>query len=190
VFALRDKSKVYAMNGKAILAFIVVATSTLPMACVPQVNSAATDAPVFRSPFSLKLRLDGEHYYEQKVDHVPYVADGDVYLLAGEAFGINVTVAGDRLTRITYQPDPAKADVEFKFTQEKSHQVFMMLLITRNKLKKKLFFDALMTVPEQTGIYKTSVLPIDPNLTNFETWPHPIVQLALRNFRFSENGFP
>jgi hypothetical protein len=178
------------MNGKAIFAFIVVAAFALPMAGVPQVSSAAADAPVFRSPFSLQLRIDDEHHYEQKIDHVPYVADGDVYLFAGEAFGVNVTVVGDRLTRITYQPVPAKADVEFKFTQEKSHDGFMMLLVTRNKLKKKLFFDALMTVPGKTGIYKSNVLPVDPNLSNYETWPHPIVQLALGNFRFSDNGSP
>src|SRR5579859_6391176 len=91
--------------------------------------------PVFRSPFALKLHVDNEHYYEQKFDRVPYVADGDVYLFVGEAFGINVTVNGDRLSRITYQPDLVKADVEFKFTQEKSPDGFMMLLVTRNKLK-------------------------------------------------------
>jgi hypothetical protein len=178
------------MNAKVILSFIVVAAFALPTNSVPQVNRAAADEPVYRSPFSLELHIDDEHYYEQKVDHVPYVADGDVYLFAGEAFGVNVTVVGDRLTRITYQPVPAKADVEFKFTQEKSHDGFMMLLVTRNKLKKKLFFDALMAVPGKTGIYKSNVLPVDPNLSNYETWPHPIIQLALRNFRFSENGSP
>lgn len=143
---------------------------------------------VFRSPFALKLHVDNEHYYEEKFDRVPYVADGDVYLFAGEAFGVNVAVTGDRLFRITYQPDPAKADVEFKFTQEKSADGFMMLLVTRNKLKKKLFFDAMMTVPGKTEIYKTNVLPVDPDLSNFESWPHPIVQVVLRNFRFSESG--
>jgi hypothetical protein len=165
---------------------IAVAALMLPLACIPQGNDSAPNNPVFRSPFALKLHVDEQHDYEQKFDHVPYVASGDVYLFAGEAFGINVTIAGDRLTGIIYQSDPAKADVEFKFTQEKAPKGFMMLLVTRNKLKKKLFFDAMMTVPGKAGILNTSVLPIDPGLSNFESWPHPIVQLALRNFRFSE----
>jgi hypothetical protein len=62
----------------------------------------------------------------------------------------------------------------------------MMVLVTRNKLKQKLFFDALMTVPEKKEIYKTTVLPVRPSLSTVESWPHPIVQLVLRNFRFSE----
>jgi hypothetical protein len=144
--------------------------------------------PVFRSPFTLKLHVDNEHYYEQKFDRVPYFAGGDVYLFAGEAFGVNVAVADDRLSQITYQPDPAKADVVFRFTQEKSADGFMMILMTRNTLKRKLFFDATMTVPGKAEVYKTNVLPVDADLSNFESWAHPIVQLVLSNFRFSESG--
>jgi hypothetical protein len=169
------------------VAFAIIALAQSSV-CFPQAKSETQAEPAFRAPFSLKLHVDNEHYYEQKFDRVPYVADGDVYLFAGEAFGINVTVAGDQLAGITYQPDPAKADVEFKFTQEKSPDGFMMLLVTRNKLKRKLFFDAQMTIPAKTEIYKTSVLPVEPNLSNFESWPHPIVQLVLNNFRFSESG--
>ncbi|WP_263373407.1 hypothetical protein [Granulicella aggregans] len=176
---------VHAMKKDVTFA-LVLAAIMLPLPCSPQASEVAPNDPVFRSPFALKLHVDDPRYYEQKFDHVPYVASGDVYLFAGEAFGVNVTTAGDRLTGITYQSDPAKADVEFKFTQEKAPRGFMMLLVTRNKLKKKLFFDAMMTVPGKTGIFNTSVLPIDPGLSNFESWPHPIVQLALRNFRFSE----
>jgi hypothetical protein len=86
------------------------------------------------------------------------------------------------------QKDPAKADVELKFTQDKSPSGLMMLLVIRNKLKRRLSYDALMTVPGKKGIYKTSVLSVEPNLSNFESWPNPIVQLVLWNFRFAENG--
>jgi hypothetical protein len=43
-----------------------------------------------------------------------------------------------------------------------------------------------MTIPGKEEILKTNVLPIEPNLSDFESWPHPIVQLVLRDFRFSE----
>jgi len=166
----------------------IVATLVLLSASYPQLKSATQVEPDFRARFVLKLHIDNEHYYEQAFDRVPYVAEDEVYLFAGETFGINVTITENQLCRITYQRDPAKADVALAFTQEKSSSGFMMLLVIQNRLKRKLFFDALMTVPEKKEIYKTSVLPVEPNLSNFESWPHPVVQLVLRNFRFSEDG--
>ena len=62
----------------------------------------------------------------------------------------------------------------------------MMMLIIQNKSKRKLFLDALMTTPADKEIHKTSIAPIPPGLSDYESWPHPIVQLVLRNFRFTE----
>jgi hypothetical protein len=172
--------------GRALSALVLVAC--IIFAQVPGITGTAAQEPIFRAPFVLKLRVDDQHYYEEHFEKVPYVAENDVYLFAGENFGINVAVAGNQISQITYQRDPAKCDVEFKFTQEQSPKGLMMVLVTRNRLKRRLSFDALMTVPEKEEIYKTSVLPVEPSLSNFESWPHPIVQLVLRNFRFSENG--
>jgi hypothetical protein len=185
IFLLAQRRQNVARRNLVTLVFI---TLVLSSACFPQAMSAIQEEPVFRAPFKLRLHIDDDHYYEQGFERIPYVANNEVYLFSGEGFGINVTVSGDQLAGITYQPDIAKADVEFNFTQEKSADGFMMLLVTRNKLKRKLFFDALMTVPGKPEIYKTSVLPVEPNLSNFESWPHPIIQLVLNNFRFSEGG--
>jgi hypothetical protein len=149
----------------------------------------ATQEPVFRAPFDLKLRIDKQHYYEQHFDKVPYVIDNDVYLFVGESFGVNVTVVDNQITGLTYQPDSKKCDLTFSFKQEEVNKdQMMMMLVTRNGLKRRLLFDALMTVPDRKGIFKTSILPIEPGLSNFESWPHPIVQLVLRNFRFVESS--
>jgi hypothetical protein len=48
-----------------------------------------------------------------------------------------------------------------------------MTLVIQSKLRRRLFLDALMTVPGKKGIYTTSVLPIDPRLSDYESWPHP-----------------
>ncbi len=167
---------------------LIVAALMLQLACSSPVKGAAQQEPVFRAPFAVKLHIDDEHYYEQNFQRVPYVAENEVYLFAGETFGISVTITNNWPAQITYQRDAAKSDVEFRFTQEKSPDGFMMVLVTRNKLKRRLFCDALMTVPGKREICKTSVLPVDPNLSSFEEWPHPIVQLVLWNFRFSEGG--
>jgi hypothetical protein len=165
----------------ALLFLLMLAFSSLQAS-----SNADAEEPVFRAPFTLKLHIDKARYYEEHFDKIPYVDKNDVYLFAGENFGINVTLVNDQISRVTYQRDITKADVEFKFTQENSSDGPMMLLVTRNKLKHRLFFDALMTVPSRKEVYKTTVLPVESKLSNFESWPHPIVQLVLRNFRFSE----
>jgi len=145
-------------------------------------------APTFREPFTLKLRVDKDHYYEQHFDKVPYVAEDDVYVFLGDHFGVNLTDNKGEFLTVTYQPDSARADVQFGFTQEKAgNGMFMMLLTVQNKLDHRLSYEALMTVPKKEGMLKTNMLPIEPRLASFESWPHPIVQLVLRNFRFSDS---
>jgi hypothetical protein len=168
--------------------FVVLVTATLLLSpvCLPQAKGGTKEEPVFRAAFKLKLHVDDDRYYEQSFDRIPYVAGNDVYLFAGEAFGINVTVTENEISHIAYERNPAKAEVELRFTQEKSKNGWMMMLVIRNKLKRRLYLDALMTRPGSDEILTTNVLPVEPNLSDFESWPHPIVQLVLRNFRFSE----
>jgi len=62
----------------------------------------------------------------------------------------------------------------------------MMMLVLKSNIKQVLYQDALMTIPGKKGIYKTSILPLQPGLGGYESWPHPIVQLVLRNFRLEK----
>jgi len=94
-------------------------------------SPAAEAAPTFREPFTLKLRVDKQHYYEQHFDKVPYVAESDVYLFLDDHFGVNLTDTKAEFLTVTYQPDSGKADVLFSFTQETDGKgnPFMMLSI-------------------------------------------------------------
>jgi hypothetical protein len=56
-----------------------------------------------------------------------------------------------------------------------------------NHTRHKLFVDALMTIPNKERPQKTSILPVEPGLSGLEMWPHPIVQLVLRNIRLTPN---
>ncbi len=151
-------------------------------------SSTGEAAPTFREPFTLKLRVDKQHYYEQHFDKVPYVAGGDVYLFVDDHFGVSLADTKAEFLTVSYEPDGGKADILFSFTQETDGKgnPFMMLSI-QNKLHRGFSYDALMIVPTKKEIIETHVLPVDARLSNFESWPHPIVQLVLRNFRFSDN---
>src|SRR5437870_5404483 len=75
----------------------------------------ASHEPVFRKPFTLRLHIDKEHFFEEHIERkIPFVADGDVFLFAGESFGINIVSSGDTITDVYYQPNLKLADVTFE----------------------------------------------------------------------------
>ncbi|HEV3300528.1 MAG TPA: hypothetical protein VG055_12850 [Planctomycetaceae bacterium] len=142
---------------------------------------------VFREPFTLKLHVDKERYYEEKIGKIPYVHKGMVYLFKGDEFGLTLDIQNNTVRGVEYQKDLKKAHVTLKFTQEvRPDGTAMMMLHIHNNTKQTLNFDALMTVPTEKAIFKTTILPVRPGLGDFETWPHPIVQLVLRNIRIAK----
>jgi hypothetical protein len=142
---------------------------------------------VFREPFTLKLQVDKEHYYEEKVGKIPYVHSGAVYLFKGDEFGLTLDIQNNSVRSVKYQKDVKKADVTLKFAQEvQPDGAAMMMLQIHNNTKRTLNLDAMMTVPGHKEIAKTTILPVRPGLSGFETWPHPIVQLVLLNIRIAK----
>jgi hypothetical protein len=61
----------------------------------------------------------------------------------------------------------------------------MMLFTIENRTEHWLIYEAAIRVPKRDGFYKTSVMPLGPLVSNFESWPQPIDQLALKNFSFT-----
>jgi hypothetical protein len=143
---------------------------------------------VFRDPFTIKLYVDKERCYEQKIDKkIPFAADNNVYLFPGESFGLKLGIVNGEITTVSYQKEKAGADIELEFSQKiEENGDAMMMLVLKSKIKQTLYLDALMIVPEKKGNYKTSILPLEPGLMNFESWPHPIVQLVLINLRLKD----
>lgn len=148
---------------------------------------AITEGVVFRAPFTLKLHVDKENYYEESYDKIPYVHNGDIYLFAGESFGVDVDIKDNKIVGLKYQKDSQKSNIALRFTQEiKEDGSQIMMLKIESRLKQKLYVDAKMSIPGKKGIYKTSILPVEPGLGGYESWPHPIVQMVLTNLRFEK----
>jgi len=171
------------------LIFLLSITATRG-ACGEQTRpQASTRGVTFREPFTLKLHVDKEHYYEEAFPKIPYVYQDDVYLFKGDIFGLDLQITNGVIRGISYQADTNKAAVNLRFTQEvKENGDAMMLLVIDNHTQLKLFVDALMTVPKGEKPQKTSILPVEPGLSGYESWPHPIVQLVLRNIRLTERS--
>jgi hypothetical protein len=177
-------------NMKFLSFFLILTVFVTRGFCGDQSKSQKdTNGIVFREPFTLTLHVDKEHYYEQKIPKIPYVHENDVYLFKGDSFGIDLNITNDVIQSVVYQPDTNKAAVTFRFSQiVETDGKSMMILETKNNTKQKLFFDALMTVPDRQRAMKTSLLPVRPELGSYESWPHPIVQLVLRNIRLKEKS--
>jgi hypothetical protein len=175
-------------NMKLLCLILAAAITTTHGVCEDQTRPQAnTNDVTFREPFTLKLHVDKEHYYEEIFPKIPYVYQDDVYLFKGDAFGIDLLITNGMIRGISYQADTNKAAVSFKFTQEvEANDDAMMVLVIKNNTGRKLFIDALMTVPKKTRPQRTSILPVEPGLAGYESWPHPIVQLVLRNIRWTE----
>jgi hypothetical protein len=151
-----------------VLAAIVVAQDEQPL---------AMDVTVYREPFTLKIK-NGKNKFEQHFDKVPYVKGTDIIIFPGEKFGINIAES-DGKSIVRYEPEFRKANVTLEFKQEKS----MTLLIIKSTLKSTVRFEGVMVVPERHGYFKTSLMPVRAGLSSFESWPHAIIQLILRNPR-------
>jgi hypothetical protein len=144
------------------------------------------DQVPLREPFTLKLKLPGGSNYEEHFDPIPYVKDGSIYIFPGENFGLNAQVDGDKITNLSYVKNADKADIRLKFTEQGGGKGVMMLLVIESKLKQTLYLDAAMQIPNRKGEYKTSILPVFAGKGGFESWPHPISLLILRNLRFTK----
>ena len=165
--------------------------------CVASITSvsaqkagAKSHGPVVREPFTLKLKVDKEHYYEERFDRrIPYVSENEVYLFLGDKFGVNITVRNDRIAEVRYQPDAAKADVWFRFEQPPELPGGLgMTLAIENNMKRGLSMEALMSVPNKKDVLKTSIQTVQAGKKGLEAWPHPISQLVLGNLQITKDS--
>src|ERR1700741_3020694 len=93
-------------------------------------TTAKTRSPLMRDPFTIRLKLDKEHYDEFHFGKQPYVSENEVYLFSGDKFGVNLTVKEDRVVAVSYQPNVAKADLVFGFEQPKELQDGLAMALT------------------------------------------------------------
>src|SRR3954469_13375800 len=172
------------------LQFAMLLTLCLPMCQAQATAPAAATGPVLREPFTLKLRVDKDHYYEEKHDHgTPYVSENEVYLFMGDKFGVNITIRNERIVDVRYQSNAAKADVWFSFEQPKELPGGVgMTLAIQNKMNRGVTMEALMSVPNKKEVFKTSILPVQAGKSGLESWPHPIAQLVLGNLQLTADS--
>jgi len=176
-------------NVQPFVVAMVLCVASVPLVSA-QTAAPKPKGPVSRQPFTLKLKVDKDHYYEERYDRrIPYVAENEVYLFLGDKFGVNLTVRNDRIVDVRYQPDAKKADVWFSFEQPPELPGGLgMTLAIENKMNRGVSMEGLMSVPDKKGPIKTSIQSVQAGKKGLEAWPHPIAQLVLGNLQLTKDS--
>jgi hypothetical protein len=140
-----------------------------------------------RDEFTLKLPVDGEQYYEQKVESSPYfVKEKVLQIYPGEKLFIEVENDKKEITSMKVVKDnlnPEKT-IEIEFTQTvKDRKSEMMMLKIVNPFKKDLEYKVMMYIVGHNKWISTSVLPVKATLSSYETWPDVIITLVLTEWK-------
>lgn len=140
-----------------------------------------------RDEFTLKLPVDGEQYYEQKVESTPYfVKEKILQIYPGEKLFIEVEADKKEITSMKVVKEnlnPEKT-IEIEFTQTvKDRKSEMMMLKVVNPFKKDLEYKAMMFIVGHDKWINTNVLPVKAKLTGYETWPDVIITLVLTEWK-------
>ncbi len=142
---------------------------------------------VFRPPFTVHIRVDQDHYYEEKKGRIPYVYRGDVYLFIGDKFGLKIDVADGVVRGVRYEGDLNKADVTLEFSEAAPVDgKYTSMLKMQNRTRYTFLMDGAMTVPDRKVILETNIAPVQAGLLHYEAWPHAILQLALSHIRLQK----
>ena len=145
------------------------------------INTVAAEEIKYREPFTLNLPIDSQYYYQEAFEKIPYVYQNVVFLFVNENFGINISK--NENSEVSYEKDIKKADIEFSLTQQSIEKNIVMIMVIKNNTNQTLYLEGLMTVPNKKSVMKTTILSVRPGMSNVESWPHPIIQIALRNIR-------
>jgi len=141
-----------------------------------------------REEFTLKLPVNGDQFYEQKVDKSPYfVKENVLKIYPGEKLFIEVETTKSEITSMKVLKEnlnPQKTImIEFSQTTKGRKSESMTLKIV-NPFDKDLEYKAMMFIVGHDKWINTNVYPVRAKLTSFEMWSDVIITLVLSDWKF------
>jgi hypothetical protein len=107
-------------------------------------------------------------------------------MYCGEKVYVECEVSRDSITRMKVVEQNINPDrtilIDLKQDSSDRKNIYTMLTV-KNPFDKELTYEAIMLTPNDDNWRSTSIIPILPNLQNFETWPHAIISLALMGWK-------
>ena len=141
-----------------------------------------------RPATTISIPLGNRPALEIKFPKAPYVHQGRVNILAGETLTIGGEETDGKLTGLRYLGGKPAKDPENTLVFKLEHPGGTAMLSVTNHFAKPVKYRAAMQPGGKSVFYETSSCPVAAGLGAFESWPHPIVQLVLMDFRFLDPG--
>jgi hypothetical protein len=146
-------------------------------------GSAQDTAQLKRTPYKLTVAVDKKTVYEEDINATPYVLpENTVQIYPGETVYLETHLENGTIKSMKAVKEITDSSktliVSFTQTVEKKvHQ--MMTLKIKNPFKKQLVYQASIYILKAKRWVQTDVLPVEPGLSGFETWPDVITSIGL-----------
>ncbi len=136
-----------------------------------------------REAFKLKVAIDSVNFYQQDVAKSPYfVKEQILQIYPSEKIFIETEIKSDSIYSMSVVKEnlnPEKTII-VEFNQNVNGRMHDgMMLSVKNPFDKTLKYEALMYINGGTEWIPTSIIPIRPNLVNYELWNDVILSLVL-----------
>jgi len=136
-----------------------------------------------RDAFKLKVAIDSVNFYQQDVSKSPYfVKDKILQIYPSEKIFIETEIKSDSIYSMSVVKENLnpKKTIIVEFNQKVEGRIHDgMTLSVKNPFDKTLKYEALMYINGRTEWIPTSIIPIRPNLVNYELWNDVILSLVL-----------
>jgi hypothetical protein len=166
---------------KTLLLIAVTCSFVLPA-------SAQDLFPLKRQPYTLILSVDKSRTYREDLGETNYVLkDQTCQLYAGEKVFLEIEQENGvvkNVRAVTENKFPAKTLI-IGFAQvakKKTHQ--SMMLTVQNPFKLALIYEAKIYLVDYKKWVNTKVIPVQPGLSAYETWPELISSIAVGEWGF------
>ncbi|MBD8083299.1 hypothetical protein [Chryseobacterium caseinilyticum] len=161
--------------------FIIIVFSIFSLSLYSQ-----NDTPK-RNSYKLEIAANETQQYAADIPESPYfVKEKILQIYCGEKIFVECEIQGDSISKmkvVEKNINPEKTIIiDFSQNSENRKEIRTDLNV-KNPFSKKLIYEALMFTPISQKWKSTSIIPIMPNLENFEMWPHSIVTLVLENWK-------
>jgi len=167
--------------------FLILLSTCLVAMGQQQTAEQAREAVCQRVPCrpvtTVRLKLNNKEFYEMEFPKGPYVADGFINVLAGEEVLVEFDETDGVLSNPRYVKTIAKPERTITFRLEQPNQGTTVLRV-KNPFTKNIIYDCLTQNSSEERLRKTSIIPVRAGLSNFESWPYPVVQVVVSNVRY------
>jgi len=145
-----------------------------------------SDTSNIRPKFNLKLFVNDSTFYQSPMNETSYVIKSEmVQIFPGETLYIEADIAKDSLIDLHIVPAIIHKDktITISFSQDHENNIHkQMILKINNPFSESLTYHAHINLMKTKKWVGSSVLPVQPTLESFETWPDIITSIVLSDF--------